>query len=50
MAWTEHDIPNQQGKTILVTGANSGLGFHTSRALAAAGARVLMACRSADKA
>lgn len=50
MAWTEHGIPNQQGKTILVTGANSGLGFHTSRALAAAGARVLMACRSADKA
>lgn len=50
MAWTENDIASQQGKTILVTGANSGLGFHTSRALASAGARVIMACRSADKA
>lgn len=50
MAWTENDIPSQRGTTVLVTGANSGLGFHTSRALAAAGARVLMACRSADKA
>ncbi len=50
MAWTENDIPSQRGRTVLVTGANSGLGFNTSRALAAAGARVLMACRSADKA
>jgi NAD(P)-dependent dehydrogenase (short-subunit alcohol dehydrogenase family) len=38
------------GKIALVTGANSGLGLETSRALAARGARVLMACRSAEKA
>lgn len=50
MAFTEHDIPDLSGKTALVTGANSGLGFDTSRMLAGAGARVLLACRNADKA
>ena len=35
-----------QNKTAIVTGASSGLGFETSRALAAAGARVIMACRN----
>ncbi len=44
--WTETDIPNLTGKTAVVTGANSGLGYHTARALAAAGAQVIMACRS----
>ena len=39
-----------KGRVALVTGANSGLGLETSRALAARGARVLMACRSAEKA
>lgn len=48
--WTEADIPDQQGKTILVTGANSGLGLHATRALTQAGARVLMACRSPERA
>ncbi|MCK5857954.1 oxidoreductase [Abyssibacter sp.] len=48
--WTETDIPNLTGKTAVVTGANSGLGYHTARALAAAGAQVIMACRSESKA
>jgi NAD(P)-dependent dehydrogenase (short-subunit alcohol dehydrogenase family) len=50
MRWTAADIPDQTGTVALVTGANSGLGFETSRALAGKGARVLMACRNADKA
>ncbi|MBB3661240.1 NAD(P)-dependent dehydrogenase (short-subunit alcohol dehydrogenase family) [Prauserella sediminis] len=47
--WTETDIPNQSGRTVLVTGANSGLGLHTARVLAARGATVLLACRSPER-
>jgi NAD(P)-dependent dehydrogenase (short-subunit alcohol dehydrogenase family) len=50
MAWTESDIPDQTGVTIVVTGANSGLGLRSSEALAAKGARVIMACRNPEKA
>jgi protochlorophyllide reductase len=50
MAWTRDDIPDQQGRTALITGANSGLGLESARALAARGARVLLACRSLAKA
>lgn len=39
----------QLGRTAVVTGANSGLGFYTSRALALKGARVIMACRNLEK-
>ncbi|MEO7427754.1 MAG: oxidoreductase [Acidimicrobiales bacterium] len=49
-AWTAHDIPDLTGRTIVVTGANSGLGLRSSEALAAKGAQVLMACRNAAKA
>ncbi len=50
MAWTRKDIPDQSGRTAVVTGANSGLGYETTKALAAAGARVIMACRNLSKA
>ena len=48
--WTAHDIPDLSGKTALVTGANSGLGYQSSLELARHGARVLMACRSPERA
>jgi NAD(P)-dependent dehydrogenase (short-subunit alcohol dehydrogenase family) len=48
--FTAADVADQSGKTFLVTGANTGLGFETSRVLAARGGRVLLACRSRDKA
>ena len=44
------DVPDQTGRTVLVTGANSGLGLQTSTVLASRGARVLMACRNPTKA
>jgi len=48
--WTAADIPDQTGRTIVITGANSGLGLRSAEALAAKGARVLLACRNATKA
>jgi len=48
--WTEADIPDQTGRTALVTGANTGIGFEAARALAEHGARVLLGCRNPDKA
>jgi NAD(P)-dependent dehydrogenase (short-subunit alcohol dehydrogenase family) len=48
--WTAVDIPDQTGRTVLITGANSGLGLRSAEALSAKGARVLMACRNATKA
>src|SRR5262245_20335893 len=50
MVWTTNDMPNQAARVVVVTGANSGLGFEASRAFAAGGARVIMACRNAAKA
>ncbi len=47
--WTPADLPDQSGRTALVTGANSGLGLHTSLGLARQGARVLMAVRTPAK-
>lgn len=50
MAFGIADIPDQSDKTIIVTGANAGLGFETAKALAQKGANVVMACRSQDRA
>jgi NAD(P)-dependent dehydrogenase (short-subunit alcohol dehydrogenase family) len=50
MGWTAADIPDQKGRTAVVTGANGGLGLETTRALAAAGAHVVMTARNQDKA
>ncbi|HEX4291129.1 MAG TPA: oxidoreductase [Trebonia sp.] len=48
--WTEADIPDQSGRTAVVTGGNNGLGLQTARVLAGRGAHVVLACRSTDKA
>ena len=50
MPWTCADIPDQSGRLALITGANSGLGLETARALLNRGATVLLACRSPQRA
>jgi NAD(P)-dependent dehydrogenase (short-subunit alcohol dehydrogenase family) len=47
--WTVADIPTQAGRRALITGANSGIGYHTALELARKGARVLLACRSKER-
>ena len=48
--WIEQKVPDLTGKTIIITGANSGLGFEVTKAFASKGAQVVMACRNAQKA
>ncbi|RRB06414.1 oxidoreductase [Larkinella rosea] len=48
--WTKKNISDQTGKTAIVTGANAGIGFETALALYEAGALVILACRSLEKA
>ncbi|MGW4535088.1 oxidoreductase [Nocardia sp. NPDC004340] len=50
MAWKPSDIPDQTGRTVVITGANGGLGEQTTKVLAGKGATVIMACRNAAKA
>lgn len=47
---TDYVVPDQTGRTALVTGANSGIGLQATIRLAQAGATVVMACRNPDKA
>lgn len=48
MAWTADDLPDLTGRVAVITGANSGIGLHTARAVAARGARVVLAGRNHD--
>ena len=47
--WTAADIPSQEGRTAIVTGANSGIGYHAALALGRSGARTILACRDAGR-
>jgi NAD(P)-dependent dehydrogenase (short-subunit alcohol dehydrogenase family) len=47
--WTAADLPSFAGRTVIITGANSGLGAVTARELAAKGAKIVMAVRNTEK-
>ena len=47
--WTSDDVPGQQGRLAVVTGADTGLGFETAQVLAARGASVVLAVRDTEK-
>lgn len=47
--WTVNDMPDQSGRIAVVTGATSGIGYETAKALAGAGAHVVLASRNVEK-
>src|SRR5215831_10330508 len=48
--WTEAYVPDQSGRTAVITGGNSGIGFEAARVLARRGARLFLGCRDEGKA
>jgi NAD(P)-dependent dehydrogenase (short-subunit alcohol dehydrogenase family) len=48
--WTEGEVPDQSGRTAVITGGNSGIGFEAARVLAGRGARLILGCRDQGKA
>jgi NAD(P)-dependent dehydrogenase (short-subunit alcohol dehydrogenase family) len=48
--WTEAEVPDQSGRTAVITGGNSGIGLEAARVLAVRGARLILACRDQGKA
>jgi len=50
VSWNPRSLPDQSGRTFVITGANAGLGYFTGEQLAAAGAHVVLACRNPVKA
>ena len=50
LRWTADQMPDASGRTFVVTGGNSGLGFEATRAIARRGGRVVIACRDLSKA
>lgn len=48
--YRESDVPDQTGKTVFITGANTGIGYDTARVLADRGAKILLGCRSESRA
>lgn len=50
MKWSAANIPDQSGRIIIITGSNSGIGFWMAKYLAQKGARIIMACRSEERA
>jgi NAD(P)-dependent dehydrogenase (short-subunit alcohol dehydrogenase family) len=49
MKWTQNDVPSLSGKTIVITGANSGIGYESARICAENGAHTILACRDEKK-
>ena len=47
--YRETDVLEQTDKTVLITGANTGIGYDTARVLAERGANILLGCRSEEK-
>lgn len=48
--WWPSEMPSQRGKVVFITGGNSGTGYETARAYYARGARVIIGCRSEERA